>query len=65
MSDLILPEILKKSFDKYFQAPIEAWEEFAAFCELAHFKKNEVIKAQNTTEKYFYFILSTRRLRNA
>lgn len=53
----MLPEILKKSFDKYFNAPIEAWQEFAEFCEPISFAKDEIIKPQNTTEKYFYFII--------
>lgn len=53
----MLAEILKKSFDKYFNAPIEAWKEFAEFCEPIFFAKDEVIKQQNTKEKYFYFII--------
>lgn len=54
----MLAEILKKSFDKYFNAPIEAWEEFAEFCEPVSFDKDEIIKKQDTTEKHFYFILT-------
>jgi CRP/FNR family transcriptional regulator, anaerobic regulatory protein len=53
----MIAEILKKSFDKYFSAPIEAWKEFAEFCEPITFAKDEIIKHQNTTEKYFYFII--------
>lgn len=53
----MLAEILKKSFDKYFYAPIEAWEEFAEYCEPVSFIKDEIIKPQNTTEKYFHFII--------
>lgn len=53
----MLAEILKKAFDKYFNAPIQAWEEFAEFCEPVSFEKDEVIKPQNTKEKYFYFII--------
>jgi CRP-like cAMP-binding protein len=53
----MLAEILKKSFDKYFNAPIEAWKEFAEFCEPVSFAKDEIIKPQNTKEKYFYFII--------
>lgn len=53
----MLAEILKKSFDNYFNAPIEAWTEFATLCESVSFKKDQVIKSQGTTEKYFYFIL--------
>ncbi|WP_421889877.1 Crp/Fnr family transcriptional regulator [Marinoscillum sp.] len=53
----MLAETLKKSFDKYFIAPIEAWKEFAEFCEPVIFKKGQIIKPQGTSEKYFYFII--------
>lgn len=53
----MLAEILKKSFDQYFDAPIEAWIEFAEFCEPVVFKKDQIIKSQGTAEKYFYFII--------
>ena len=53
----MIAETLKKSFDKYFNAPIETWKEFAEFCEPVTFAKDEIIKHQNTTEKYFYFII--------
>ncbi|MFN4082991.1 MAG: Crp/Fnr family transcriptional regulator [Bacteroidia bacterium] len=48
---------LKKSFDQYYEAPIEAWKEFEDYCEPVSFKKEEIIKAQDTHEKFFYFIL--------
>lgn len=54
----MLAEILKKSFDRYFEAPLEAWMEFAAHCSPVSFEKDEVIKEQDTVEKYFYFILN-------
>ncbi|QNR25211.1 Crp/Fnr family transcriptional regulator [Croceimicrobium hydrocarbonivorans] len=53
----MLAQTLKQSFDHYFEAPIEAWLEFAEFCEPIRFKKDEVIKAQGTAERYFYFII--------
>lgn len=53
----MLAAILKASFDPYFNAPIAAWEEFAQLCVPASFEKNEVIKARDTSEKRFYFIL--------
>lgn len=53
----MLAEILKKSFDKFFNAPIGAWIEFAEYCEPVTFNKDQVIKAQGTTEKYFNFII--------
>ena len=53
----MLAEILKKSFAKYFVAPIEAWQSFADLCEPVKFEKDEILKKNNHTEKYFYFIL--------
>lgn len=50
-------ELLKKSFDKYYEAPIEVWEKFASLCQVIEFKKNEVIKASHTTARYGYFLL--------
>ena len=54
----MLSKLLKVSFDKYFDAPIEAWETFAGFCEPISFEKGEIIKRQNCAERYFFFILS-------
>ncbi|MEL6846774.1 MAG: hypothetical protein AAFP02_26520, partial [Bacteroidota bacterium] len=48
---------LKQSFDPQFEAPISAWERFASFCELVHFKKNEIIKPAHSIEWAGYFIL--------
>ena len=53
----MLAQILKTSFDQYFDAPVEAWKDFANLCEPIHFEKDEVMKPQDKTEKYFYFIL--------
>jgi len=53
----MLAEILKKSFDKFYEAPLEVWEKFASLCELVEFRKNEVIKQPNTTARYGYFLL--------
>lgn len=49
---------LKAAFDKYFEAPLEAWKSFASHCELVKFKKNEVIKPYGKAETSGYFILS-------
>lgn len=49
---------IKKSFDKYFQAPIEVWQQFASLCELVTFQKNEIIKPAGKPERFGYFILS-------
>jgi len=53
----MLAEILKKSFDPYYEAPIEVWQKFASLCELVEFKKNEVIKQSFTTARHGYFLL--------
>jgi len=49
---------LKASFNRYFDAPLEAWEIFGGLCELVTFKKNEIIKPYGEAEKYGYFILA-------
>ena len=54
----MLAQILKKSFDQYFEAPIEAWVSFANLCQPITFNKDEIIKKEGALEKYFYFILS-------
>ncbi len=53
----MLAEILKNSFDKYYEAPIESWERFVSLCDQVAFKKNEIIKQANETAKYGYFLL--------
>lgn len=50
-------QIIKKSFDKYYDAPIAAWERLVGLCEEVSFKKNEVIKKADTRAKYGYFLL--------
>jgi CRP-like cAMP-binding protein len=50
--------ILKSSFDSFFEAPKETWEDFADKCDVVSFKKDEIIKMQNTSERYFYFIIN-------
>lgn len=49
--------LLKSEFDPHFNAPVEAWQQFVDLCKPVSFKKDQVIKEQNTTERYFYFIL--------
>lgn len=53
----MIAQLLKQSFDRYFAAPIEAWEGFASLCKHITFKKNEIIKPADTKEKNGYFIL--------
>lgn len=54
----MLANRLKKSFNKYFEAPLAAWEQFASLCDVVQFKKNEIIKPYGQVERYGYFILS-------
>jgi CRP/FNR family transcriptional regulator, anaerobic regulatory protein len=48
---------LKQSFDKYFDAPLVAWEVFSEHCSLVYPKKNEILKKAGSTELAGYFIL--------
>jgi len=49
--------LLKSTFDLFYEAPKEAWIDFAEKCQVVSYKKDEVIKSQNTTEKFFNFII--------
>ncbi len=49
--------ILKKAFDPFYPAPIEAWEKFASLCTLVEYEKNEIMKAAHTTARHGYFLL--------
>ncbi|NJK93864.1 MAG: Crp/Fnr family transcriptional regulator [Bacteroidales bacterium] len=53
----MIEQILKKTFDPHFNAPIEAWRYFANLGENVDYKKNEVIKETNHIEKYGYFLI--------
>jgi len=53
----MLGQKLKAAFDPYYEAPLSAWIKFASLCEQKRYKKNEIIKAENTVEKYGYFLL--------
>ena len=54
----MIAERLKKSFGRYFDAPIAVWAQFAGLCELVTYKKNEILKHVGQEERYGYFILS-------
>ena len=54
---IMIAQILKEAFDKYFDLPIETWIGFEKDCVTINFDKEEIIKHEDTTEKYFYFIL--------
>lgn len=49
----MLAGTFKKSFDKYFNATIEAWTAFAASCFPVYFNKDEILKRQDTKKKFF------------
>ena len=53
-----LTEKIKKAFDPYFEAPLEAWKSFTDLGELIVAEKEEIIKNNGATEKYLYFIVS-------
>ena len=49
--------ILKKAFDKHFEAPLEAWKGLSDLCEEVGFKKNERIKEADEIAKFGYVYL--------
>ena len=53
----MIAQQLKQAFDPYYQAPLEAWEEFARHCEEKSYPKNEVIKQPGTADQYGYFLM--------
>jgi len=50
-------KFIKELFDPYFVAPLHLWEEFAMHLTQRTFKKNEIIKKENTIEKYINIII--------
>jgi CRP-like cAMP-binding protein len=50
-------EKIKKAFDPYFTAPLEAWQSFTKMGEVMHAAKDQIIKKQGAKEHYLYFIL--------
>lgn len=50
-------EKIKRAFDPYFEAPIEAWQSFAELGEIIQVQRDEVLKRAYSTEKYLSFIL--------
>ena len=51
-------KLIKSLFDKYFEAPLEVWSDFARHMVKNSFKKNETIKAEFKTERYIHLIIS-------
>ena len=54
---MILAERIKRIFDPYFSAPLQAWITFTEMGEIIQTKKEQILKENNTTENYLSFIL--------
>lgn len=54
---VVFATTLKKAFDPYFPAPIDAWLDFASLCREESFNRDETIKEANSTARDFHFIL--------
>ena len=52
-----ITEIIKETFNPHFNAPLEAWKCFTDLGEVISTSKNQILKGNNTTEKYLSFIL--------
>lgn len=52
------PEKIKEVFDQYYKADINLWIEFTKYIKSRSFKKNEIIKDYNKTEKYVNILIS-------
>lgn len=48
---------IKQTFDPYFVVPIEVWQSFTELGETIEIPNSEIVKENNTTEKYLHFIL--------
>ncbi len=53
----MLEHDFKKAFDKFYNAPIEAWKHFANQGDIVDYKKNQIIKTANSIDKFGYFLL--------
>jgi CRP-like cAMP-binding protein len=48
---------IKQTFDPYFVVPIDAWVSFTEIGEIIEVPHSEIVKENDTTEKYLHFIL--------
>lgn len=48
---------IKKAFDPYYAAPLDAWQYFASCGEVVHFAKNDIIKAAHGIDRFGYFVV--------
>lgn len=53
----MIEKLLKNSFDKYYEIPIEFWKTIAEKGLVKSYNKEEVIKEHDTSEKYLNFII--------
>ncbi len=54
----MIAAILKKAFDPFFPAPIEAWQQFADAGEIKTYEAETILKPAYDAAHYFYFIVS-------
>ena len=54
---MTVAEQIKKAFDPYYNAPLSAWNDYTSLGKVIHTEKAEIIKKNNTVEKYSHFIL--------
>lgn len=52
-----LADLLKRSFDPYFEAPMAAWNQFSAQCTIDEIAKGTILKKANRAETSFHFII--------
>ena len=55
--EMTTTELIKNAFDPYFEAPLEAWKSFTDLGEVIRTNKDQILKPNNSTEKYLSFIL--------
>ena len=53
----MIAHLLKKSFDRYYEAPLDVWTYFAGLCEQKAYKKQEIIKQSDKIDRFGYFLL--------
>lgn len=54
---MTVSETIKTAFDQYFEVPLEVWDVFVARGEAIETVKDQILKRQDETEQYLYFIL--------
>lgn len=53
----MIEEILKKAFDKYYEAPLKAWKYLVDQGEQVAYDKKEIIRQADKKENYGYFLI--------